>query len=283
MMHTVDHPAAEPLAYLGTGIVLFFAALGVAMAWDGMSAVTQVLVLGAAALVLVVVSLATPIAPVGAGRVADTAATTAAVLAGWAAGLFAHSAGVVMEQALAIGAIVGAVAAGAAHLRRRGALPHVVAGTGLIGAATWLAVDLDVSVGSVSVVVLVLGLLWWGLGVGGFVEPTRAAMVGGAVHIFAGAAGTLADEASWPLLAVIVGGLFLAYASMQGIEPVINRSFAVAVGVVGVAKLGLLIEDPVLRIIVAGIAVGVALVTAGSMLFRRRSAPDGPSVAGDAT
>ena len=111
-----------------------------------------------------------------------------------------------------------------------------------------------------------------------FVRPTRAAVVGGAAHVFGGSAGTLADEASWPLLAVIVAGLLLAYASMQGVDSVVNRSFAVAVGVVGVAKLGLLIEDPVLRIVVAGIAVGVALVTAGSMLLRRRIAPEAPNV-----
>lgn len=277
-MQTVDHPAAEPLVYLGTGIVLFFGAIGVAFAWDGMTAVTQVLVLGAAALVLAVVSLGTPVLPVAAGRVADTAATTAAVLVGWAAGLFAHSASGDVERSLAIGAASGAIAAGVAHVRRRGALPHVVAGTGVVGAATWFLIDLDTSPAVVATAVIVVGLLWWGLGVAEFVQPTRAAVVGGAAHVFLGSAGTLADEASWPLLAVIVAGLLLAYASMQGVDSVVNRSFAVAVGVVGVAKLGLLIEDPVLRIVVAGIAVGVALVTAGSMLLRRRTAPEAPSV-----
>lgn len=269
-MTTPNRPdAAEPLAYVGSALVLAFGALGVALTWDRMSAGTQVVVLGVAALVVAVAALLIPTVPVGLGRAADVGAASAAVLAGWAAGLGASTLGADVPRSLAIGATVGGAAGGAAWLRRRGAVPHVVAGAGAVGALVWLAVDLDLSHEVVVLVGLVAGLAWWSLGVASFVHPPRVALVAGGVHAFGAATAALAFDAAWLLAPIVVAVAAFAVASMQTDEVAIHRSLAVATGLVAVAKLGLLIDDPVLRFVVAGMGVGVALVVAAATVARR--------------
>jgi hypothetical protein len=235
---------------------------------------TQVLVLAAAGLVLAAASLITPVRRPAFGRVADVSASTGAVLAGWAAGLAAHTLGAEVPRALAVGAAVGAVAAGVAHLRRRGALPHVVAGTGVVGATVWLGVDLGAEAAIAGTIAIVVGLGWWALGLAGIVVPVRAAVVGAGLNVIGGAAITLAAEEAWPVLAVVVATLLFAGAALSDLEPVANRALATATGLVAVAKAGLLIDDPALRLVVVGLAIGVALVVAATAIARRsREAP----------
>ncbi|MEX1281066.1 MAG: hypothetical protein AB1Z55_10130, partial [Acidimicrobiia bacterium] len=261
--------SAEPLAYVGAAMALGFGALGVVLAWDRMAAMTQVLVLAAAALVLAAASLITPVRLPAFGRVADVSASTGAVLVGWAAGLAAHTLGAEVPRALAVGALVGAAAAGAAHLRRNGTLPHVVAGTGVVGAAVWFGVDLGAEAALAGTIAVAVGLAWWGLGLVEVVVPVRAAVVGAGLNVFGGAAITLAAEEAWPLLPVVVATILFAGAALRDLEPVAHRALATATGLLAVAKAGLLIDDPALRLVVVGLAIGVALVVAATAIARR--------------
>ncbi len=267
--HQTHGESAEPLAYVGAAMALGFGALGVVLAWDRMAAMTQVLVLAAAALVLAAASLITPVRLPAFGRVADVSASTGAVLAGWAAGLATHTLGATVPLALAVGALVGALAAGVAHLRRHGTLPHVVAGTGVVGAAVWLGVDFGAEAAIAGTIAIAVGLGWWALGLAEVVVPVRAAVVGAGLNVIGGAAITLAAEEAWPLLAVVVATLLFAGAALRDLEPVAHRALATATGLLAVAKAGLLIDDPALRLVVVGLAIGVALVVAATTIARR--------------
>jgi hypothetical protein len=161
------------------------------------------------------------------------------------------------------------VAAAIAHLRRRGTLPHVVAGTGLVGAAVWLGVDVGAEAALAGTIAIAAGLGWWALGLSEIVVPIRAAVVGAGLNVIGGAAITLAAEEAWPLLAVVVATLLFAGAALREVEPVAHRALATATGLLAVAKAGLLIDDPALRLVVVGLAIGVALVVAATAIARK--------------
>ena len=275
---------AEPLAYLGVALVLLFGGLGVSMAWGSMSAPAQVGVLAAAALVLGLASMAVPVDPPAFGRVADTVATTAALLAGWGAGLGIRAADVDDTGALAIGAGVSAIGAVVASRRRGGAIPHLLGGAAGVAAVFWGLQALEVADDLLVVAVLGAGMVWWLLGTAGLVANERVAIVGGGIHVFAATVAIVAVDSAWwvSLPAVAAVGAFV-WAGRSGPHLPIQRALAAGTGIAVVARLWNLIDDPALRVVVGGLSVGVALVVAAVSLTRRAAEPttdQGPTIEG---
>jgi uncharacterized membrane protein HdeD (DUF308 family) len=70
-----------------------------------------------------------------------------------------------------------------------------------------------------------------------------------------------------------VATLLFAGAALRDLEPVAHRALATATGLLAVAKAGLLIDDPALRLVVVGLVIGVALVVAATAIARRSRPP----------
>ncbi len=265
---TTTHPA-ELVVYFGSALVLAFGALAVALSWDEMSAPVQVLVLGAAAAVLAVASYLTPGRTVAAGRIGDVTGTAAAVVLGWAAGLGGHHLGLSDELAVSVGAFVGAGGSVVAYLRRNGVVPMAVAGSGTLTAVIAALADLAVPREALLLAGSALGLGWWALGASGTVRPPRAVMLAGGIHLFVLGVAFLDLASAWAPVATAVTVAAYAWALLSGIDPKANRSLAVMQGLLGIAQLGALIDDVVLRFVVGGIAVGLGIVVAGVSMIRR--------------
>lgn len=266
---------AEPLAYFGVLLVLLFGGLGVTLAWGTLSAFAQVAVLAAAGAVLAGSSLVVPLTGVAFGRIADTVATSAVLLLGWASGLGAHAGGVAEDHALAIGAAVAGVGGLVALQRRRGALPHLVAGAGLVAAVYWVLRGVDAAVDVLVVGVGAAGLAWWLLGVVGVLTPSRVAIAGGGLHVLAATVASVTVESAWwvTVLSALVVGVFV-WAGRSGPDAAVQRALAAATAIAVVARIWVLIDDPALRAVVGGLSVGVGMVVAAVALTRRRSADE---------
>lgn len=261
---------AEPLAYFGVALVLLFGGLGVTLAWGTMSALAQVAVLVAAGIVLGGASLAVPITGVAFGRIADTVATTGALLIGWAAGLGASAGGIADEHALAVGAAVAGVGGVVAHQRRHGAVPHLVAGAGLVAAVAWLLQGAEMPTDVIVVGVGTAGLAWWALGTTGVLAPARVAIGGGGLHVLGATVASVTVESAWwvTVLSVAVVGAF-AWAGRGGPDAALQRALAASTAIAVVARIWVLIDDPALRAVVGGLSVGVGLVVGAVALTRR--------------
>lgn len=265
---TTTHPA-ELVVYLGSAMVLAFGGLAVALSWDGMSAPVQVLVLAAAAAVLAVASYVTPGRSVAAGRIGDVTGTAAAIVLGWAAGLGSHHLGLSDELAISIGAFVGAGGSVVAYLRRNGVVPMAVAGSGALTGVIAALADLSVTTEVILLAGSVVGLGWWALGAAGTVRPPRAVMLAGGIHLFVLGVAFLDLASPWAPAATAVTVSAYAWAVLSGIDARVNRSLAVMQGLLGIAQLGALIDDVVLRFVVGGIAIGLGVVVAGVSMIRR--------------